>query len=68
MLKKITSYEILTANLNFIFTDYDLSSAKMAPVLFFYILCNVTLQFFLLRNRVYFLPLESAGLVIWLSQ
>lgn len=37
MLKKITSYEILTANLNFMFTDDDLTSAKMTPVLFFYL-------------------------------
>lgn len=46
--KKITSYEILTANLNFIFTDYDLSSAKMAPVLFFFYLYSLQCDFTIL--------------------
>ena len=48
MLKKITSYEILTANLNFIFTDYALSSVKMALVLVFFYLYSLQCDFTIL--------------------
>ena len=48
MLKKITSYEILTENLNFMFTDDDLTSAKMTPVLFFFYLYSLQCDFTIL--------------------